>query len=108
MTLLPLPANKTQSLAALQSPRYTLRNAARVLGISRSTLQRSLSAAHIVAHTDPMDRRCRWITKAQLLRVAHLRGAVLLDAGSALERLAALEIRVADLEQRQKECLVND
>lgn len=89
-----------QSLAQLQSPRYTLRHAARVLGVSRSTLQRTLKAAGIVVQTQTMDRRNRWISRVQLLRLARLRGSVLLDAGSAMERLAALEVRVAELEQR--------
>ena|SRR5579863_1171172 len=99
----------TTSLAALQSPRYTLRHAAHVLGVSRSTLQRSLSSAGIVAQIDPMDRRNKWISRLQLLRLAKLRGTVLLDAGSVMTRLAVLEIKVAELEQRlQQMSQVND
>lgn len=79
---------------------YSLRRAANLLGIHRSTLRRWLSEEKVAVPRSKGDSRRRLLTTQQIAALASLHGRIVsFPADESEDRLASLELRVAQLEE---------
>lgn len=77
---------------------YFLDEVAALFRIDAATLRRWLRSACLVPHTDPADRRRRYLDSAQLLQLADAHNRVIVELPTMSEQIAELTRRVERLE----------
>jgi len=82
---------------------YTLSQICAIFKVTPMTLRRWCRRSNISPCVDPVDRRCRYITDAQLVKLSTLHRRVLIVDASQVQtsELQRLEARIAELEKER-------